>query len=130
MLQKRMKLIEKVQSFSDIITNSSSEVFVTKGIPDFTTEGEQSGCITIDQITPEWIERNIEWEDEAIEYALDSLGLDGEELVSTYPENKEIIEEALKDCYFIDIEDHYDWDSYEEDISSARCGCLYIDYRH
>ena len=125
-----MKLIERIQSFSDIITNSSSEVFITHGIPEFTSEGKESGCITIDAIGPEWIERNIEWEDDAIISALNSLGLEGEELVSNYPESKEVIEKALDGCYFIDIEDHYDWDSYEEDISSARYGCLYIDCRH
>lgn len=125
-----MKLIEQIQSFSDIITNSSSEVFITHGIPDFTREGDQSGCITIDPIDSEWIKRNIEWEDDALEYALDSLGLNGEELVRTYPDSAETIEKALDGCYFIDIEDHYDWDSYEEDISSARSGCLYMDNRH
>lgn len=125
-----MKLIERIQSFSDIITNSSSEVFITHGIPEFTSEGKESGCITIDVIGPEWIERNIEWEDDAIEYALDSLGLNGEELVSSYPESKEIIEKALDGCYFIDIEDHYDWSSYDEDVDSASSGCLYSDYRH
>lgn len=125
-----MKLIERIQSFSDIITNSSSEVFITRGIPDFTTEGSLSGCISIYTIDSEWIEENIEWEDEAIEYALNSLGLNGKELVRTYPDSKEIIEKALDGCYFIDIEDHYDWDSYEEDVDSVRCGCLYSDYRH
>lgn len=125
-----MKLIERIQSFSDIITNSSSEVFITHGIPEFTSEGKESGCITIDVIGPEWIERNIEWEDDAIEYALGVLGLNGEELVSTYPDSKEIIEKALDGCYFIDIEDHYDWDSCQEDMSSARSGCLYIENRH
>lgn len=125
-----MKLIERIQSFSDIITNSSSEVFITHGIPKFTNEGKESGCITIDAIGPEWIERNIEWEDDAIISALNSLGLEGEKLVSNYPESKDIIENALDGYYFIDIEDHYDWSSYNEDVDSASSGCLYSDYRH
>lgn len=127
-----MKLIERIQSFSDIITNSSSEVFITHGIPDFTSEGKESGCITIDPIDSEWIKRNLEdeWEDEAVIEALNALGLNGEELVNNYPDNKEIIEKALDGYYFIDIEDHYSWDSYEEDRDSAACGCLYSDYRH
>lgn len=125
-----MKLIERIQSFSDIITNSSSEVFITVGIPDFTTEGDQSGCISIYPIDSEWIEENIEWEDDAIKCALNSLGLNGENLVQIYPNSKNTIVEALDGCYFIDIEDHYDYDSYEEDRDSASCGCLYSDYRH
>lgn len=126
-----MKLISKIQSISDIVTNSSSEVFIVGYIPIFTTEGTESNCITIDPIDSDWIERNIEWEDDAIAYALNSLGLKGEELVKSYPESKKIIEEALDGYYFVDIEDHYDWESYREDIDTIKCvGCIYSDYRH
>lgn len=125
-----MKKIERIQSISDIITNSSSEVFIVKGIPEFSSQGEESGCITIDPITPSWIQTYIKWEDDAIAIALDNLGYEGANLVRMYPETKDTIEKALDGFYFIDIEDHYDYDSYTDDVDSAKWNCIYYDYRH
>ena len=143
-----MKVITKIQSFSDVITNSSSEVFLmSKSNADYYKHLENTyGCIAIDEITWEWIENNIqEWE-----MVCDYLGLD-KELISTYHEfkyssygwwetpeqedwldflslNREKIEKDLVGLYYVDIKDHFP-DAYEV-TDNARDDALWSDSRH
>ena len=55
-----MKLITKLQSVSDIITNSSSEVFLVSEYPPYELHGD--GYITIDPIDRTWLELNWNYE--------------------------------------------------------------------
>lgn len=123
-----MRFITKIQSISDIITNSSSEVFIMteaqadwceREIPDVT-------CIHSEPITWGWLKNNwYEWE-----IIFDYLGCDKNE-ISKYiewgrnrgyweepnedlwkmwlDENLDLINEMLvdRDLYYVNIEDHF-----------------------
>ena len=143
-----MKKIVKIQSISDIITNSSSEVFImemslAQGIEnDYNTE-----CIMVDEITYEkLLEDN--WNYELYSEFLDRLGIinmndcnyddsdwhayveNRKKFQEIVKANEEKIRKALTDNQYawVDIEDHFtDWEdaSYE-----AHNYCITSESRH
>lgn len=128
-----MKLITKIQTVSDIITNSSSEVFVTNYDPTGIISEDSDGCLTVEPITREWLQDNWYYESEAI-CVIPGL----EEYVSMSNDERSGLEDILLDkmaelakgYYFIDLEDHYKWESYESDVDLLKEDCFYHEYRH
>lgn len=144
-----MKLISSIQSISDIITNSSSEVFLmNKGNAEYYHNLENTnGCISIEEITLDWLE-NHSWEWEMV---CDYLDID-KSILGEYHESqtwkgcgywsspeeedwltfldiyKDKINEKLIGLYFVEIEDHFE-DAYEV-TEEARGDCYWTDYRH
>lgn len=144
-----MKFITKIQSFSDIITNSSSEVFLmnkTNAKYYYNLENT-NGCISIEEITWDWLE-NHSWEWEMIcEYLDIDKNIIGEyhesQIWKGYgywsgPEEenwltflniyKDKIEEKIIGLYFVDIEDHFE-NAYEV-TEEARDDSYWSDSRH
>lgn len=124
----------KIISFSDVITNSSSEVFVLNYVDDFRNV---SDCITIDKITYDYLINSYEEE-----MVFDLLGYnmddyfgpdcsleDQDKLFRVFcEEHRKEIEEKIIGKYFVDIEDHFpDWEEYND---LARGQCIWHDYRH
>lgn len=139
-----MKLITKIQSISDLITNSSSEVFLMHSEDaDYYANLDTGGCVDIYKITWDWLEANTyEWEMVCsylnIDYNLVSTFHDGyygywetptkekwEEFLNMY---KDLIDENLIGLYFVEIEDHFP-DAYEI-TEEARGDCLWSESRH
>lgn len=135
-----MKLINGIQSISDVITNSSSEVFLMRKSDAEYYEGLENtgGCVNIQEITWDWIINDGLWEWEMIcEY----LDID-KSIISRYykpdPSKedwltfidiyKDKIEKELIGLYFVDIEDHFE-DAYIV-TDNARSDSLWCDYRH
>lgn len=139
-----MKTIIKIQSVSDIITNSSSEVFImehslAKSIEnDYNTE-----CITVNEITYDMLLQNT-WDYEIYTTLLVKLGIiswDECNYCGGYTENKEKfhnivvsheaeIKKALTENEYalIDIEDHFaDWEDASDDAHSY---CITYESRH
>lgn len=144
-----MGTITKIQSVSDIITNSSSEVFVmAKQDAEYYEDLENTnGCVCITPITLDWIlswDGREEWEMICSICELDRTEVQGEyhkgEWYSYYegPDeetwetfvnlHKDVIEERMKDLYWVDIEDHFA--DCQEVNESARGDALWTDYRH
>lgn len=143
-------VVKGIKSFSDVITNSSSEVFVMeKSNAEYYDNLKDTGdCINIEEINWDWVhsERGRwEWEmvcnvcglDEALirgEYHASSWGggyysdpsqEDWEEFCNM---NKETIEKKLIGLYWVDIEDHF---ADACDVSEeARDDSKWNDYRH
>ena len=124
----------KILSVSDVITNSSSEVFVLEDVSDFE---DVSNCISINEITYGFIINAFEEE-----MVFDLLGYDmddyfgsncswedKEKLFKIFcEEHSKEIEEKIIGKYFVDIEDHFpDWEEYTD---LAREQCIWQDYRH
>lgn len=144
-----MKFITKIQSFSDVITNSSSEVFLmSEANAEYYHNLENTnGCISIEKITWNWLE-NHSWEWQMV---CDYLDID-KSLVGEYHESqtwkgygywrgpeeedwftfldiyKDKIEEKLIGLYFVDIEDHFE-DAYEV-TEEARDNSYWSESRH
>ncbi len=142
-----MKLITKFQSFSDIVTNSSSEVFVVKAdiVKELSKIGLESGYITIQSIDYEWIDNYYMSEWECICAAADiDRNLFGErnqdwwywELTKVEEWDKYVkehlfdIADKLQGYVFLEIEDHYDTDDWEDDRDIARDNAIYYESRH
>ena len=124
----------KILSISDVITNSSSEVFVLEDVSNFENV---SNYITIDKITYDYLINSLEEE-----MVFDLLGYninnyidwncsweDREKILRAFcEEHREEVEEKIIGKYFVDIEDHFpDWEEYTE---LARDECIWHDYRH
>lgn len=140
-------MITKIQSFTDVITNSSSTVFVMheSDAKYYDRLENTDGCIYIQPITMEWMQDNPD-EFEAI---LDILNIPVSE-VTTYHKfsdyygcwvtpdqavwesflelHKEQIEEIFQDLYWVDIEDHFE-DAYEI-TEEARGEAIWYESRH
>ena len=140
-----MKLITKLQSYTDVITNSSSTVFIMhESDAKFYEKDTPGGCCTIERIDYQWLLDN-HWEWELV---FDFLDIDkntisketegyyglywddpSEELWKSWiGENMALLKEKLFGLYYVSIEDHFE-DAYEY-IESARDNALYSDYRH
>jgi hypothetical protein len=142
-----MKLITKLQSYTDVITNSSSTVFLMhKSDAEFYEEDTPEGCCRIEKIDHQWLIDNI-WE-----WALvfDFLNIDkniiSKERNSNYPyysywddpdedswrlwidDNLSLLQEKLFGLYYVDIEDHFEG-AYDY-IESAGDDALYTESRH
>ena len=145
-----MKVITKIQSFSDIITNSSSEVFLMResDAKYYDNLENTEGCVRVSEITWNWLLNEGLWEWEMVcEFLYIDKSTIGEyEECQTYsgygwwdgPTEedwntfldmyKELIDEKLIGLYFVDIEDHFP-EAYEV-TENARHDCLWTDYRH
>ena len=139
-------MITKIQSFTDVITNSSSTVFVmSEFYADYYDKLEHTeGCIDVEKIDMSWLNGHVD----EFEMVCGLLDIDPSEL-TVIRENKywrgwetpdqeaweaflnlhrDQIEEVFKDLYWVDIEDHFEgaWDVTEEASDDA----IWSDYRH
>lgn len=126
-----MKFLTKIQSISDIITNSSSETFImTKGDAEYYDNLDTGGCVSIYELTKENIENNFY----DVELICDYLDLDLPD--AWYSDDyKAALElyvypnlDKLKGLYVVDIEDHFA-DAYDV-LCDARSDALAQEYRH
>jgi hypothetical protein len=139
-------MITKIQSFTDVITNSSSTVFVmSEFYADYYDKLENTeGCIDVEKIDMDWLKNNVY----EFEMVCDLLDIDpsevtvwgkhkywqgwetpDQEMWETFLElHRNQIEEVFKDLYWVDIEDHFEnaWDVTEEASDDA----IWSDYRH
>lgn len=144
-----MKFITEIQSVSDVITNSSSEVFLMdKTSAEYYYHLEDTnGCVSIQEITWDWLINDGLWEWEMVcEY----LGID-KNILGKYYESQtwkgsgywdgpsegdwltfleiygDIVEKIIG-LYFVDIEDHFE-NAYTV-TDNARDDSYWSDYRH
>jgi len=142
-----MKKIVKIQSITDIITNSSSEVFIMEHSLALSLENDyNTDCISVDDITYEkMLEDN--WNYEIYSEFLDRLGIikigdcNYDSDWHSYAENRKKFQEVLKtneekirkaltdnQYAWVDIEDHFaDWESASDD---AHDYCITSESRH
>lgn len=121
-----IKLITTVQSFTDVITNSSSSVFIMhdSDADYYNNLPNTHGCISLELITVDWVKQNW-WNWELI---FDYFNLDkntiSKEITNLYysywetpsedvweiwvENNKDLLESELSDKYFVEIEDHFE----------------------
>lgn len=118
-------MITKIQSFTDLITNSSSTVFVMyEHDANYYDNLENAyGCIYIEHIDIDWLRNNIY----EFEMVCNLLNIDPSEITTrsdskwqnwedpdkevwdTFLDtHKEQIEEVFQDLYWVDIEDHFE----------------------
>ena len=141
-------MITKIQSFTDVITNSSSTVFVMHEDDARYYERLEGtdDCIYVCPITMDWLTHNAD----EFEMVLNLLNIPCSE-ISTYhkskyyyggywetPEqttwesflesHKEQIEKVFQDLYWVDIEDHFE-DAYEV-TEEARSDAKWYESRH
>lgn len=141
-------MITKIQSISDIITNSSSEVFVMEERNvEYYNNLDAGGCIRTFPITMNWLQSQdgrYEWEMICHVCDLDQTEVQGEyrnngwwsyyegpdeETWKAFLElHKDAIEKRIEDLYWVDIEDHFE--DAKSVISSARNDALWMDSRH
>lgn len=121
-------MITKIQSFTDVITNSSSSVFVMKEYDaEYYRDLENTGgCISIERITMDWLMSNPEEVEmvcamlkvepsEVTIYTKSSWGDYGwwetpdKDVWETFLElHKDEIEKTFEDLYWVDIEDDFE----------------------
>lgn len=140
-----MKLITKIQSFSDVITNSSSTVFLmTEMDAKYYEKATPDDCCDIELITHQWLLDN-HWEWELV---FDYLNLD-KNLVSEEREgyrhsywetpdsdlwamwvedNLEMLQKSVIGLYFVEIDDYFE-DAYNF-IEGAIDDALVYENRH
>lgn len=141
-------MITKIQSFTDVITNSSSSVFVMQeyNAEYYNDLGNTGDCISIERITMDWLRSN----PDEVEMVCAMLKIEPSE-VTTYTKSswggygwwetpdtsawelflelhKDEIEKTFKDLYWVDIEDHFEdaWEVTED----ARDDALWYESRH
>ena len=137
-------MITKIQSFSDVITNSSSSVFVMNET-DANYYGDLAhteGCIDVERITMDWLyDHRYEFE-----MVCDMLKVDPETITTKIPKyncwddpdpetwyaflelHKEQIKEVFRDLYWVEIEDCFEG-AYEV-TENAYDDAIWSDYRH
>jgi hypothetical protein len=140
-----MKTIVKIQSVSDIITNSSSEVFIMENSLARSLENDyNTEYITVNEITYEELLQNT-WDYEIYTELLVKLGIvswcECEYFSGCYAENKELfhntvvsheaeIRKALTENQYayVDIEDNFvEWEDASDDAHSY---CIAYESRH
>ena len=137
-------MITKIQSFSDVITNSSSSVFVMNET-DANYYGDLAhteGCIDIERITMDWLS------DHRYEFEMvcDMLKVDPGTITYKHPKykcweepdpdawdtflelHKEQIKEVFRDLYWVEIEDCFEG-AYEV-TENAYDDAIWSDGRH
>ena len=137
-------MITKIQSFSDVITNSSSSVFV---MSDFNANyygdlPHTEGCIDVEPITMDWLHDRID----EFEMVCSMLQVDPGTITSKHPKyhhwedpdpeawdaflelHKEQIKEVFRDLYWVEIEDGFE-EAYEV-TENAYDDAIWSDYRH
>ena len=137
-------MITKIQSFSDVITNSSSSVFVMNET-DANYYGDLAhaeGCIDVERITMDWLyDHRYEFE-----MVCDMLKVNPETITTKDPKyhcwdnpdpetwdaflesHKEQIKEVFRDLYWVEIEDHFEG-AYEV-TEDAYDDAIWSDGRH
>lgn len=143
-----IKLITKLQSYTDVITNSSSTVFIMhESDAKFYEKDTPGGCCRIEEIDRQWLLNN-RWEWNLV---LDFLNID-KNTISTeiksdgfWPcsywddpnedlwrlwidDNLSLLQENLFGLYYVSIEDHFEG-AYEY-IESASDNALKTEWRH
>lgn len=111
-------MITKILSISDVITNSSSEVFVmsTHNAMYYKNLEGTNGCVRVEPIDWDWVIRN-----EECDAVCDLCHLDVTEVLSPgkwYPDSdewetfcnkhKKEIKDNIIGLYWVDIEDHFE----------------------
>ena len=139
-------MITKIQSFTDVITNSSSTVFVmSEFYADYYNNIQNTeGCICIEKITMDWLRNNV-YEFEMVCTLLNICPSEitvprkntcwkywetpNQETWESFLElHRKQIEEVFEDLYWVDIEDHFEG-AYE--ITAEACDdAVWSDYRH
>ena len=142
-----MKLITKLQSYTDVITNSSSTVIVMhKSDAEFYEKDTPEGCCRIEEIDHQWLLNN-RWEWEMI---LDFLNIDKNTISNRIcdrphcipywndpdedtwrlwiDDNLSLLQEKLFGLYYVSIEDHFEG-AYDY-IESAGDDALHTEWRH
>ena len=141
-------MITKIQSFTDVITNSSSTVFVMHSFNAqyYDQLEDTDGCIDIAPITFQWLLNNADEAEmvckflnkdisEISEWHNSKYGYGGwwetpnQETWEAFLElHREEIETVFEDLYWVDIEDHFEnaWNVTEEAHDDAE----WYDYRH
>ena len=137
-------MITKIQSFSDVITNSSSSVFVMNetDVNYYGDLAHTEGCIDIEHITMDWLS------DHRYEFEMvcDMLKVDPGTITYKHPKYKcweepdpeawetflelhrEQIKEVFRDLYWVEIEDCFEG-AYEV-IEDAYDDAIWSDSRH
>lgn len=118
-------MITKIQSFTDVITNSSSTVFVMNEINAkyYDNLPNTNGCIDIFPITKEWLCQNpdeIEMVCEILDIDISTITtkednswwswwkpLEQSDWEKFLDSHESLIEEKFSDLYWVDIEDHF-----------------------
>jgi hypothetical protein len=139
-------MITKIQSFTDVITNSSSTVFVMNEINAeyYDKLPNTNGCIDIYPITKEWLY----YHPDEIEMVCSILDIDISTITTQefnswwtwwkpleqsdwekfLDSHENLIEEKFSDLYWVDIEDHFEDASYVTE--SAYDDALWYESRH
>lgn len=139
-----MKIITKLQSYTDVITNSSSTVFImNESDAKFYEKDTPEDCCGIELIDKQWLYDN-KWEWKLV---FDFLDID-KNIISTHVKEKwysywedpseedwqawlDLNEETIKPIiglYYVDIEDHFEG-AYDY-IESAGDDALHTEWRH
>lgn len=142
-----MKKIVKIQSVSDIITNSSSEVFIMENSLARSLENDyNSECISVSEIDYDTLLQN-SWNYEIYTELLVKLGIvswaecnydsnwrayteNREKFLNIVTAHKEEISKALTENQYayVDIEDHFtEWEDASDDAHSY---CIASESRH
>ena len=138
------KFVTKIQSFSDVINNSTSSVFVmnTTDANHYGDLPHTEGCIDVERITMDWLS------DHRYEFEMvcDMLKVDTETITTKIPKydcwddpdpetwyaflesHKEQIQEVFRDLYWVEIEDHFEG-AYEV-TENAYDDAVWSDGRH
>lgn len=140
-------MITKIQSFTDVITNSSSSVFIMREDDALYYDKLEntSDCVDIIPLDFNWVKT---WGRDEIEAVMSVLGL-SPELVTTWVDGKyrgywedpdpeawntfvdmheDLIKEKFKDLYWVDIEDHFEdaWEVIQDAIDDS----IWYESRH
>lgn len=142
-----MKLITNLQSYTDVITNSSSTVFIMhESDAKFYEKDTPESCCRIEEIDHQWLLNN-RWEWELV---LDFLNIDKNTISNRIcdrphcipywndpdedmwrlwiDDNLSLLQEKLFGLYYVDIEDHFEG-AYDY-IESAGDDALHTEWRH
>ena len=152
--------MKKIKSITDVITNSSSEVFVVKNsiANEICDNYEHLGCIKYDIISDDINNYFIKQEHDAIINIINQYLIKNNECQIEDPwleydkmdydwntckdlwhlycvKNKELIQKAINyfsedSLVFLNIEDKFDYDEYEKAVHDAQQNAIYSDYRH
>ena len=131
-----------IKSISDVITNSSSEVFVlnkedAKYFALRSFDNDTNDCIMVRKIDNEWLCNEGRYERDIIRkltglndsiLSEDTLIPEENEWMDFVCLNDELLQDKVIGKYYIEIEDHYD--GCEVDISKAKYESVYYDSRH
>ena len=142
-----MKKIVKIQSISDIITNSSSEVFIMESSLARSLENDyDTWCISVEGITYETLLQNthnyeiytellvklgiVSWDECNYGCNWQTYTEDKDKFHNIVVSHEEEIRKALteNEYAFVDIEDHFtDWEDASDDAHSY---CITYESRH